>query len=70
MKEELPQNNNILLKYAGLGAQMLVALGLAAFIGYEADKWIKLAFPLFIWLLPLLALIGIIVRVIKDTSKK
>lgn len=70
MKEELPQNNNILLKYAGLGAQMLVALGLAAFVGYEADKWISLVFPLFIWLLPLLTLIGIIIRVIKDTSKK
>ncbi len=70
MKEEQQQNNNLLMQYAGMGAQMLVSLGIAAFAGFELDKWIKLTFPVFIWLLPLTVLIVIILKAIKDTSKK
>ena len=66
------QNSNTseLMRYAGLGTQMLVAMGIAVFAGYKLDKWTKLSFPLLVWLLPLLVLAVMIYQLIKDTSKK
>ena len=63
-------NNKILLRYAGLGTQILVSLGLAVFIGLKLDAWIRTPFPVLVWLLPLLIIIGMIIKIIKDTSKK
>ena len=59
-----------LLKYAGLGSQILVSLGIAVFAGYKIDEWLKIPLPLLVWLLPLVVLIGMIFKLIKDTSKK
>ncbi|MGI8950567.1 MAG: hypothetical protein ACR2FN_03170 [Chitinophagaceae bacterium] len=71
MNERKPKKNNqLLLQYAGLGSQLLVSLGIATYVGYEGDKWIKTNFPLFIWLLPLLVLIFMMIKIIRDTSKK
>ncbi|HYF31579.1 MAG TPA: AtpZ/AtpI family protein [Chitinophagaceae bacterium] len=64
-----PSNNKLLLRYAGMGMQILVSLGLAIFIGLKLDAWIGTSFPVLVWLLPLLVIIGMIVKVIKDTSK-
>ena len=61
---------NDLLRYAGLGGQILVALGIAVFAGYKIDKWLKIPFPLLVWLLPLLVVSMMIYKLIKDTSKK
>jgi hypothetical protein len=61
---------NDLLHYAGLGGQILVALGIAVFAGYQADKWLKISFPLLVWALPLIVVSMMIYKLIKDTSKK
>lgn len=58
------------MQYAGLATQLLVALGIAVFIGLKADQWFGLAFPLCAWLLPLLALSATFYKILKDTSKK
>jgi hypothetical protein len=64
------QNQNSFLGYASLATQLLVAFAFAAFGG----KWLDLKFfsqtPIFIWILPLLVGIGMIVKVIKDTDRK
>jgi hypothetical protein len=64
------QNQNSFLGYASVATQLLVAFAFAAFGG----KWLDLKFfsqtPIFIWILPLLVGIGMIVKVIKDTDKK
>ena len=52
-----------------MGAQILVSLGLAVFIGLKLDAWIRTAFPILVWLLPLLVIIGMIIKTIRDTSK-
>ncbi len=58
------------LQYASLATQLLVSFAFAAFGG----KWLDLKFfsqtPIFIWILPLLVGIGMIVKVIKDTDNK
>jgi hypothetical protein len=61
---------NDLMRYAGLGSQILVSLGIAVFAGYKLDKWLKIPLPLLVWLLPLIVLIGMIYKLIKETSGK
>ena len=59
-----------LMRYAGLGMQLFVSLGLAVFAGYKVDKWVGLKFPVFVWALPLIVLFLIIYKLIKETSKR
>ena len=61
---------NDVMRYAGLGAQILVSLGLAVFAGYKADRWLKVPFPLLVWALPLLVVTMMIYKLIKETSNK
>jgi len=58
------------MRYAGLATQMLVALGIAVFLGLRADKWLRLSFPVCSWLLPLLALGAILYQIVKATGPK
>ena len=70
-QQQRKQNSNKdLAKYAGLGAQIFVSLGIAVFAGYKADQWLKLSFPLLVWLLPFLVLGIMIMKLIKETSKR
>lgn len=69
----MPKQNNAgndLLRYAGLGGQILISLGLAVLAGLKIDQWVNMPFPLLVWLLPLLVLAMMIVKLIKETSKK
>lgn len=61
---------NDLMRYAGLGSQILVSLGIAVFAGYKLDAWLKTPFPLLVWLLPLVVLVAMMYNLIKETSKK
>ncbi len=58
------------MRYAGLGMQIFASLGVAVFIGVKADKWIKLSFPVFAWVLPLVVLCMLIYKLIRETSKR
>jgi hypothetical protein len=64
-----PNNNRDLLKYAGLGAQLLAAIGLAVFAGLKADGWLRTS-PLFACVLPLVALAGMFYKLARDTGKQ
>ena len=59
-----------LMRYAGLGMQLFVSLGLAVFAGYKVDKWVGMNFPVLVWALPLVVLFLIIYKLIKETSKR
>ena len=63
-------NKNLLLQYAGIGAQIVAGLLIFIFVGKWIDSKLQLSFPVFIWLLPLIFIVGMIIKVIKDTSKK
>ncbi|MGE5109181.1 MAG: hypothetical protein ACM3H8_16705 [Sphingobacteriales bacterium] len=63
-------NSRFLLRYTSLGMQLLVSLGLAVFAGLKGDKWLKFSFPLLGWLLPLLVLMAILYKIVKDTAPK
>ena len=64
------QANKQLMKYAGMGFQFLVSIGLALYVGIKADEWTKISFPLLAWLLPLLIIIGLIIKLVIETGKK
>ena len=59
----------LLLEYSGLAAKYLVVLGMSAWAGLKADQLISLNFPLLVWLLPLLCVVGLVVKAVLDTSK-
>ena len=63
-------NNRLLLQYAGLATQLLVMLAIMVWIGMKLDKWLKFSFPLFTLTLPLIAIVAMMVKIIKDTSKR
>ncbi|RTL60392.1 MAG: hypothetical protein EKK37_06030 [Sphingobacteriales bacterium] len=69
-RDKQTDNSYLLFKYASLGGQLIVSLGLAVFAGIKADKWLKISFPLLGWLLPLLVLIVILYKIVKDTAPK
>lgn len=69
-KQKNSASTNDLMRYAGMGTQILVSLGLAVFAGYKIDKWLRISLPLLVWLLPLAVLVMMIYKLIKETSKK
>lgn len=69
-KSKQTKGSNDLLRYAGLGGQIFVSLGLAVFAGYKADGWVGSPIPLLVWILPLAVLSMMIYKLIKDTSKR
>jgi F0F1-type ATP synthase assembly protein I len=69
-KSNLPSNSKKdFLRYAGLGTQMLAAIGVAVFLGIKADEWLHTS-PLITAALPLLVLFGIFYKLIRQTGKK
>ena len=48
MEEE--QQENKFLKYSSLGVQLLVTIGLAAWLGMKLDSYLQLQFPAFLLL--------------------
>ncbi|MBI3138775.1 MAG: AtpZ/AtpI family protein [Sphingobacteriales bacterium] len=66
----LPRNNNNrdLLRYAGMGTQLLAAIGIAVFAGIKLDKWLH-TFPLLACVLPLLVLSALFYKVFRETSR-
>lgn len=53
-----------------MGMQFLASIAIGIFIGLKADDWLNFSFPLLVWLLPLLIIIGLTAKIVKDTSNK
>jgi hypothetical protein len=72
MESKQRSNNNYsdLLRYASMGTQIFVGLGLAVFVGLKVDKWLKISAPLLVVILPVIVLAGIIYKIVKETSKQ
>ena len=70
MLSDRKESNRQLMRYAGMAAQFMVSIGLGIFLGLKLDKWLNISFPLLVWVLPLLLIIGIIVKIIIETSGK
>ena len=56
-------------KYAGMAFQFLAVIGVAVWLGWQIDKRRSSDFPLFTTLFPLVVIIGLIVKAIRDTGR-
>lgn len=63
-------SNKLLWKYTGLGFTFLAAIGISLFAGIKLDNYLKPGLPLLVWVLPLLFIIIILIKVIKDSNIK
>ena len=63
-------NRRELIRYAGLSSEVMASVGIAVFLGIKADKWLKLSFPIFSMSLPLLVVTALIIRLVKESSRK
>lgn len=64
----MKDNKNTLAQYGSLGMQLVVGLTLCVYGGLWLDKKIATTTPIFIWLLPLILIISMIIKVIKETT--
>lgn len=69
MTEQTPSNKKLLLQYLGFAFQLIVALGITVIAGKWLDKQLGFATPLLVWILPLITIIAMIIKAVKDTSK-
>lgn len=66
----MPSPNRDLMSYAGLATQFLIVIGISVFSGFKLDEWVNWRFPVWVWILPLLAIGAMIIGIIRDSSKK
>jgi hypothetical protein len=62
--------NRDLLRYAGLATQFFIAIGLSVFFGMKLDQWLHISFPVLVWVIPLLVIVSLIYKLIKETNRK
>jgi Putative F0F1-ATPase subunit Ca2+/Mg2+ transporter len=48
MEEDKKKPVNNFLKYSGLGLQMMVSIGVGAWLGLKLDQYLELKFPVFL----------------------
>ncbi len=70
MIDQPKRDNTLLYKYLGFATQLIVALAIAVFGGIKLDKWIGFKMPLAVWILPLVVIVALIYKAVKDTSPK
>ena len=66
-KKQKPSSNY--LKYSSLAMQMVMTIGIAAWIGYEADLYFNFRFPIFLMSLVFLSFAGIMYKLYQSISK-
>lgn len=60
---------NTYLRYSGLAFQILAAIFLGIWGGYQLDQWIGLKYPVFTIVFSLAALLGAMVYLVKSLPK-
>lgn len=58
------------LRYAGLGTELMGAMGISAWLGYRLDRWLGFSFPLFLIVFPLAAFGVLLWKLIRSSGKK
>ncbi|MBX2895137.1 MAG: AtpZ/AtpI family protein [Cyclobacteriaceae bacterium] len=61
---------NSFLKYSGLGLQMLVTIGVGAWLGYKLDQYLQLKFPVFLLTFVFLLFGGVMYQLYRTLNKE
>ncbi|UXE66134.1 MAG: AtpZ/AtpI family protein [Chryseotalea sp. WA131a] len=62
--------NSSFLKYSSLGIQLLVTIGLAAYLGHKLDQYLQLKFAAFLLSFVLLSFAGIMYQLYRTLNKE
>ena len=60
---------NSYLRYSGLGIQLLAAIGVAGWAGYELDRYLQIKFPAFLLLFGFLAFGGMMYQIYRSINR-
>ena len=63
-------SSNTLVHYAGMAMQWLAILLISVWGGKKADQGLKFSKPVFSWVLPVVAVVGLLFKVVKDTRSR
>ncbi|GIL22763.1 MAG: hypothetical protein BroJett042_12760 [Bacteroidota bacterium] len=67
-KDEKPINS--FARYSGLGLQMLVTIGVGAWLGYKLDQYLELKFPVFLLTFVFLLFGGVMYQLYRMLNKE
>lgn len=67
--DQKPRYNSF-LRYSGFAFQLLGALGIGGWLGYQLDTYLKLEFPVFMLLFILLILSGMLYQMNRQLTKE
>lgn len=62
--------NSSFLKYSSLGIQLLVTIGLAAYLGLTLDQYLQLKFPAFLISFVLLSFAGMMYQLYRTLNRE
>lgn len=68
-QEQKPKAYNSYLKYSGLAIQLLVTIGVFAWLGYKIDDWLELRYPVFLIVFVFAAFAGMMYQLYKSIDK-
>lgn len=63
-------NAQIFAEYLNFGAQLGLMLFIAVWSGKKLDAKIHISFPLLVWIFPLIVILGMFIKLWRDTVKK
>ena len=63
------KTSNSYLKYSSLGLQLLAAIGIFGWLGYELDQFLKIKFPVFTLLFGFAAFGGMMYQVYRSINR-
>jgi F0F1-type ATP synthase assembly protein I len=66
-KKEKPVNT--FLKYSGLGLQMMVSIGIGAWLGLKLDRYFEFKFPVFLLTFVFLIFGGLMFQLYRSLNK-
>lgn len=69
LQEQKPKPSNSYLKYSSLALQLLVTIGLFAWLGYKLDGWLNLTYPIFLIVFVFVAFAGMMYQLYKSIDK-
>ena len=64
------ENSNSFLKYISLGLQMVVTLGVGAWLGLKLDRYFELPFPVFLLTFVFILFGGIMYQLYRTLNKE
>jgi hypothetical protein len=58
------------MQFIGLASQFFIIIGLSLALGWKIDGWLHFKSPWLIWILPLIMIVGLLIKLIIETTKK